>query len=145
MKMFLQKKLKNEKGLTLVELLAVIVILGIIAAIAVPAIGNIIDNSRAKALVSDGINVMNAGNMYFTENSGESTVDIAKLKSEKYLESEGKLSTATVNNVTGGENTISAKGTNGKVTLDISDKTLKQLSTQKVSIGDSGAITLGEE
>ena len=35
----LQKRLKNEKGLTLVELLAVIVILGIIAAIAVPSIG----------------------------------------------------------------------------------------------------------
>ncbi len=39
MKKFLQKRLKNEKGLTLVELLAVIVILGIIAAIAVPSIG----------------------------------------------------------------------------------------------------------
>ena len=48
MKKFLQKRLKNEKGLTLVELLAVIVILGIIAAIAVPSIGNIIDNSRDK-------------------------------------------------------------------------------------------------
>ena len=38
--------LKNEKGLTLIELLAVIVILAIVAAIAVPAIGNIIENSR---------------------------------------------------------------------------------------------------
>ena len=42
MKKFLQKRLNNEKGLTLVELLAVIVILGIIAAIAVPSIGGII-------------------------------------------------------------------------------------------------------
>ena len=39
MKKFLQKRLNNEKGLTLVELLAVIVILGIIAAIAMPSIG----------------------------------------------------------------------------------------------------------
>ena len=46
MKKLLQKRLKNEKGLTLVELLAVIVILGVIAAIAVPSIGNIIENSR---------------------------------------------------------------------------------------------------
>ena len=52
MKKFLQKRLKNEKGLTLVELLAVIVILGIIAAIAVPSIGNIVENSRVKALIS---------------------------------------------------------------------------------------------
>ena len=46
MKKFLQKRLNNEKGLTLVELLAVIVILGIIAAIAIPSIGNIIENSE---------------------------------------------------------------------------------------------------
>lgn len=37
-------RVKNEKGLTLVELLAVIVILAIVAAIAIPAISNVIDN-----------------------------------------------------------------------------------------------------
>lgn len=41
--------IRNKKGLTLIELLAVIVILGIIAAIAVPAIGSVIANSRTKA------------------------------------------------------------------------------------------------
>ena len=35
----LVKRLKDQKGMTLVELLAVIVILGIIAAIAIPSIG----------------------------------------------------------------------------------------------------------
>ena len=54
----MKKVLKNQKGLTLVELLAVIVILGIIAAIAVPAIANIIDNSRKDA------HVANAESMY---------------------------------------------------------------------------------
>ena len=49
----MKKFLKNQKGLTLVELLAVIVILGIIAAIAVPAIANIIDNSRKDAHVAN--------------------------------------------------------------------------------------------
>ena len=42
MKKFLQKRLNNEKGLTLVELLAVIVILGVIAAIAIPSIGKLL-------------------------------------------------------------------------------------------------------
>ena len=67
MKKFLQKRLNNEKGLTLVELLAVIVILGIIAAIAIPSIGNIVTNSRVNALIADGQNVLAAANLYFVE------------------------------------------------------------------------------
>ncbi len=45
----LKKMMKKEKGFTLVELLAVIVILGVILAIAVPAIGNVISDSETKA------------------------------------------------------------------------------------------------
>jgi type IV pilus assembly protein PilA len=41
--------LKNEKGLTLIELLAVVVVLGIVAAIAVPSVGNAIENSKKRA------------------------------------------------------------------------------------------------
>ncbi|WP_163101781.1 type II secretion system protein [Peribacillus alkalitolerans] len=48
-----KKFVKNQKGLTLVELLAVIVILGIIAAIAVPSIGGIIENSKTDAHIAN--------------------------------------------------------------------------------------------
>lgn len=58
MKKFFAKRLKNEKGLTLIELLAVIVILAIIAAIAVPAIGNVINNSKDKAILADASNIL---------------------------------------------------------------------------------------
>ncbi|WP_186668545.1 prepilin-type N-terminal cleavage/methylation domain-containing protein [Sporosarcina sp. BP05] len=53
-----KKQMKNEKGLTLIELLAVIVILAIIAAIAVPAIGNVINNSKDKAILADASNIL---------------------------------------------------------------------------------------
>ncbi|CAG7648275.1 type II secretion system protein [Paenibacillus allorhizosphaerae] len=43
------KLMKNQKGLTLVELLAVIVILGVIAAIAIPSIGGVIKSSKLNA------------------------------------------------------------------------------------------------
>jgi len=41
--------LRNEKGLTLIELLAVIVILAIIAAIAIPSIGGIINRTKKES------------------------------------------------------------------------------------------------
>ncbi|RFU71574.1 type II secretion system protein [Peribacillus saganii] len=54
---------KNQKGLTLVELLAVIVILGIIAAIAVPSIGGIIKNSKTDAHIANAQQMVSAARM----------------------------------------------------------------------------------
>lgn len=45
----LKKMVKREKGFTLVELLAVIAILAIILAIAVPTIGNVVDGAENDA------------------------------------------------------------------------------------------------
>ena len=75
MKKYLQKKLNNEKGMTLIELLAVIVIIAIIAAIAIPAISNIIENSRVGAVKSDALNVISAANLYYSDNPNE-TADV---------------------------------------------------------------------
>ncbi|MGK7377892.1 prepilin-type N-terminal cleavage/methylation domain-containing protein [Planococcus sp. 1R117A] len=91
MKKFLQKKLKDQKGMTLIELLAVIVIIAIIAAIAIPAIGNIIENSRYSAVKSDAQNVLAGANIYFTENPGAGTVTLTALQTGGYLESFGNF------------------------------------------------------
>lgn len=94
MKKWLQKRLKNEKGLTLVELLAVIVILGIIAAIAVPSIGSLIENQRIKATKADALNAISAAQLYFVENDNETEVLLSKLQSEGYMKDLGTLNGA---------------------------------------------------
>lgn len=70
MKMIWQdaKQLKDERGLTLVELLVVVVILGIIAAIAVVAIGGIIENSKKDAMVADARQMVSAAKLYTASN-----------------------------------------------------------------------------
>ena len=46
--------MKNKKGFTLVELLAVIVVLGIVMGIAAVAITNVLDSTRKNAFVASG-------------------------------------------------------------------------------------------
>ena len=135
-----KKLVKNEKGLTLVELLAVIVILAIVAAIAVPAIGNVIENSRYKATKSDAITVLNAANIYFTEKQtnekGEAvkSVTIEELNDAGYLEdpgtfADGNVKEAKVIKVSDGSNTLDATATySGGVKVEFVKATIQDIT-----------------
>ncbi len=61
--------IRDKKGFTLIELLVVIVVIGILAAIAIPAFMNAMENAKRKATMGDLRNYGNALGMYYTENN----------------------------------------------------------------------------
>lgn len=75
----IKQRLKNQKGLTLVELLAVVVILGIIAAIAVPAIGGIIENSKKDAEIANATQMINSAKLMVAAQDVKFTSNVATI------------------------------------------------------------------
>lgn len=136
--------LKNQKGLTLIELLAVIVILAIVAAIAVPSIGNIIENSRYNAVKADAINVLNAAQLYFTDDQSKTSVTVTELKTANYLESEGSIpTTATITKsipitLSGAEVTYS-----GTKKVTFTGATLKGITSDGEKGSGAGGVVIG--
>ena len=85
----LKKIWNKEDGFTLVELLGVIVILGIILAIAIPGIGNIVDNARTKTTAQEQELVIDAARLYFVENNetaGATSVKVSVLEDAGFLD-----------------------------------------------------------
>lgn len=68
-----KKIMKDERGLSLVELLAVVVIMAVIAGIGAVAISNVIQKNREDAGISSMQNVMAAAVLYQTSNQSDST------------------------------------------------------------------------
>ncbi|QOR65696.1 prepilin-type N-terminal cleavage/methylation domain-containing protein [Cytobacillus suaedae] len=58
---------RNPKGITFIELLAVIVILGIISSIAIPTMTNLVQLSKDRAMVGNAFALKDAASLYIRD------------------------------------------------------------------------------
>ena len=65
----------DNKGFTLVEVLAVIVILGVLMAIMIPSVGNIIQKNKSDSYDSLKKSLVAAAKVYISDNRYEITID----------------------------------------------------------------------
>ncbi|MEM5012211.1 prepilin-type N-terminal cleavage/methylation domain-containing protein [Niallia taxi] len=135
----LKKHIKNEKGLTLIELLAVIVILGIIAAIAIPSIANIIEKSRFDAIKADAVQILNGAQTYISSNDYE-TGELSEDELGQFVENVTTFDEYTVT-VDADGLTFSGTGDKGNITVEFDGATLAQInSAQKSKDSDTTSI-----
>lgn len=77
--------MKNNKGLTIVELLAILVIMGIIASIAIFTISNVIQNSNIKADMST-LDAVNVAVGYYNGNHPDNPLSEQNLTEDEIIE-----------------------------------------------------------
>jgi len=67
------RKTRNQKGYTIMELMIVIVIIGILIAIAIPVYNNFRATAQKRACQSNMRTILSADGLYYAENNGHAT------------------------------------------------------------------------
>ena len=109
---------RNQKGFTLIELLIVVVIIGILAAIAIPKFANTKEKAYVASMKSDLRNLITAQEAYFSDNNSNYAAAISNLGTN-YKASTGI--TVTLNTVTntGWKASATSNSTNKTCTIEL--------------------------
>ena len=103
----------DRKGFTLIELLIVVVIIGILAAIAIPKFANTKEKAYVAAMKSDLRNLVTAEESYFADNTTYTTT----LATTQYNASQGVAVNITSASGTGWAATATHNGTTKTCTI----------------------------
>jgi len=88
-------RIHSKKGFTLVEIMIVVVIIGLLAAMAIPAFQKVRQSSQDKAVLNNARQLSAAADQYFLEN-GVSTVASANLVgSDRYVKAVNTVASET--------------------------------------------------
>jgi type IV pilus assembly protein PilA len=87
---------QSKKGFTLVEIMIVVVIIGLLAAMAVPAFQKVRQNSQNKTVVSNMRQILSAADQYFLENGvTTATVSTDLVGQGKYIKALNTVASET--------------------------------------------------
>ena len=78
---------KSNKGFTLVEIMIVVVIIGLLAAMAIPAFQKVRQSSQDKAVMNNTRQLAAAADQYFLENGVSSVTQGSLVGSTNYVKS----------------------------------------------------------
>ena len=143
----LRRRAEDEKGFTLIELLVVILIIGILAAIAIPAFLNQRGKAYDAAAKSQVKTAQTAEETYATDHNGTYTATVSDLTAlEPTLADTGAGATLSIASATGtsGYSLVSTAGTTGeKFTLTNASGTVTRTCSNGSGGGNPGGCSGG--